>query len=130
MYGIGCQAEADSREQIKNSIDEAKQWFGVDKKADWLGRLYQYGNRLAHVYFLRKKLGKEAWLVNLYFTDDEKHNPTSAEVWKETLSDIKRELGFGTDPIPWAVDIFLPAKLRTELCGSDSIESEITPASV
>jgi len=108
MRGSGCQAKArTSLDMITKAIDDTKRWLGADTEADWLGPLYQYGNRLAHVRFLRER-GVEAWLVNLCFTDDETVKPTSEAEWRIGLADAKKELGLaGIDHV--AVDVLLPA---------------------
>ena len=56
MEGSGCKAEGASLQkiQIQRALEEAKTWwFAVPESADWLGPLYQFANRLAHVYLLR-----------------------------------------------------------------------------
>ena len=61
---------------IQSSLARTKEWLGVSPDADWLGRLYQSGNRLAYLYFLRE-IGKvDAFLANVYFTGDP-HSPTT-----------------------------------------------------
>ena len=40
------------------------------QKADWTGPLYQSANRIAHLYFFTEIVQIEAWLVNVYFTND------------------------------------------------------------
>jgi len=117
VYGSGCQAvDPESVERIMSSLHSARQWFSVSQDSDWLGRLYQYGNRLAHVYFLRERLGKEAILVNLYFLDDvTRPYPTSRESRESGLKVIKRELGFTTDTVPHSIDVFLNAGKREDL---------------
>jgi len=70
MIGSGCQASPISRNLIEKSIAKTKRWLRVNENVDWLGPLYQYANRLAHVYFLREIGQIETWLVNLCFFDD------------------------------------------------------------
>lgn len=114
MFGSGCQASPDSRTLIVESLAKAKAWAGADQGADWLGPLYQYANRLAHVFFLREVCQIDAWLVNLCFVDDP-HRPTSLERWQQQLSAIKKQLGFSDKRVPFAVDVFLRARARDEL---------------
>jgi hypothetical protein len=76
VYGKGCDASSGSLSLIESSLARTKAWLGVNRDADWLGRLYQSANRLAHLYFLRE-IGKvDAFLANVYFTGDQ-HSPTS-----------------------------------------------------
>ena len=43
-----------SRALIESSISETKAFLGVDPSIPWTGKLYQYTNRLAHLYLLRE----------------------------------------------------------------------------
>jgi hypothetical protein len=117
IRGQGCQAKAlASKETIGRSLKNARAWFQADPDANWLGPLYQYANRLAHLYFFRQCLHIDAWLINVYFTDDlTSHNPTSKAVWEKELPSVKRELGFSGSSIQWVHDVFLPARDRSEL---------------
>jgi hypothetical protein len=107
IYGSGCQAAGGSLEKITCALAETKQWLGVEGDPDWRGPLYQYANRLAHLYFLLKKVAKPAWLVNLYFLDDP-IGPTSEPEWRSEIQKVKNSLGL-TLQVPNAVDVFLPA---------------------
>ncbi len=119
VYGSGCQAtNPTSIATIERSLEAAQKWFGATTLSDWTGRLYQYANRLAHVYFLRHKLGVDAWLVNLCFTGDLTTRPTTAEHWQRVLPGFKRELGF-VGEVPWVVDVVLPAHQRADLIGAN-----------
>lgn len=107
IYGSGCLASARSRPKIERALAETKAWLGVKGDPDWLGALYQYANRLAHLYFLREKVRKPAWLVNLYFVDDP-IGPTTEEEWRPEIGNVKASLGIAS-PVPNLVDVFLPA---------------------
>jgi hypothetical protein len=113
MLGRGCMATPASRAPILTSLGAARSWLHARPDADWLGPLYQYANRLAHVYFLRKICGRPAFLANLCFLDDER-SPTSRADWESQLSVYKEQLGF-PNGIPHSVDVFLPARSRSEL---------------
>lgn len=115
MLGRGCMATPASRPQIVASLHAARTWLEARADADWLGSLYQYANRLAHVYFLRKTCGRPAFLANLCFLDDER-SPTSRADWESRLRIYKQQLGF-PEGIPYSVDVFLPARSRSELLG-------------
>jgi hypothetical protein len=78
----------------------------IGPQADWKGPLYQSANRLAYLYFFREILQIEAWLVNVYFTDDP-HSPTSRATWQRGICDVKKSLGIGV--VPHCADVFLPA---------------------
>jgi len=100
---------------IESSLARTKVWYRARQDAEWSGRLYQYANRLAHVFFLREVCHVQAWLVNLLFTDDPTTKPTKKEEWVMALPAIKVDLGFGAPLIPWVLDVFLSAKPREEL---------------
>jgi hypothetical protein len=113
MLGGGCKATKPARDVIEKTIRESRDWFKASSSANWLGPLYQYANRLSHVRFFRD-FGRDAWLANVCFLDDEQHGSTSQEVWDTELPRLKRELGFA-EKIPHVVDVFLPARDRKEL---------------
>ena len=123
MEGGGCKAKGASLCQIRKALKEAKRWFAVPDSVDWLGPLYQFANRLAHVYFLRERHGIPTWLVNLCVVDD----PTWEARWKATprtewisyMADLGARSGFGGRPIPWVTNVFLAGQPRSELFGDD-----------
>jgi hypothetical protein len=107
IFGNGCGAEATSSVQkIEQAILATKEWLHVSQQPDWKGPLYQSANRIAHLYFFTEILRIEAWLVNVYFTDDP-HSRTSRAEWQGALADVKKSLG--TDEVPRCADVFLPA---------------------
>lgn len=107
IYGDGCQAGPDSRGLIEKALATAKQWSGASTDADWTGPLYQSANRLAHLYFIRERLKRPAWLVNIYFINDE-IGPADEDAWKAELKKVKASLGL-TSKVPFTIDLFLPA---------------------
>lgn len=106
-----CQASLKSRTQIETALSEAKVAFGAAPGADWLTGYYQYANRLAHLYFLRR-LGVNAWLVFLYFTNDaEMQGPTSEAAWHAHLEEVYKQLGFPKETyIPGVVNVFVDSR--------------------
>ena len=107
IFGNGCGAEAASSvKKIDEAIAATKGWLHVSQQADWKGPLYQSANRIAHLYFFTEILRIEAWLVNVYFTDDP-HSRTSRTEWLGKLVDVKKSLGIGV--VPHCADVFLPA---------------------
>jgi hypothetical protein len=107
FFGSGCGAGARSRRRIEQALAATKASLGADAQADWLGRLYQFANRLAHVYLLRERLRVPAWLVNVCFTDDP-HAPTTLAQWQAALPPVHAELGLGED-LPFVSTVFLQA---------------------
>jgi hypothetical protein len=102
-----CQARADSsRRLINKAFSMAKVALGVPETADWLSGFYQYANRLAHLYFLRKH-GVQASLVLVYFTgDQEVDGPLGPAEWKRYLKEVHRHLGL-SGPVPGLVNAFI-----------------------
>jgi hypothetical protein len=107
ISGNGCGAKAEtSVKKIEASLNATKHWLGVRQEIDWRGELYQTANRLAHLYFFREVLQRDAWLANVYFTDD-RHSRTSRSEWDEAVSNVKTTLGISE--IPHYADVYLPA---------------------
>jgi hypothetical protein len=100
---------------IQRSTSAAKRWFSADPSANWLGPLYQYANRLNHVYFFHRTAGLPAWLVNLCFVRDTTTNPAVAIDWETAIRESKVERGFYGLEVPWVADVFLPAREQAEL---------------
>jgi len=116
-YGRGSQASEPSRTKIKQALDKTKRWLGVRGRVDWTGPLYQYANRLAHLFFFREVVRIPCWLVNAYFLCDP-HSPTTRSQWDEALERLKRELGLTDIDVPHLGEVFLEARPRSDLVGS------------
>ncbi len=112
----GCAAGPTSRRQIEESLGRTQRWLGVSGSVDWTGSLYQYANRLAHLYFFREVLKIPAWLLNIYFVNDPGF-PTSEESWRNEVPLIKQELGLPGDSQDFIIEAFLDID---ELSLSDS----------
>ena len=125
MEGDGCKAKKASLDQIQKSLTEAKRWFDVPESADWLRPLYQFANRLAHVYFLRERHGIATWLVNVCVTNDPTWKATSRTEWTAHMTAVRARLGFDGRPIPWVADVFLAGRSRNELF-NDDLASEVS----
>ena len=104
VYGNGCGAKGDSLRLIRSSLGKVRAWLGARPEADWLGRLYQSANRLAHLYFLRETGKVDAYLVNVYFTGDP-HSPTTPQQWDESMKAVAEELGI-PGPVPYTASAF------------------------
>jgi len=118
----GCQALSPrSRRKIEAALAQTKRWLGVPEDIDWMGRLYQSANRLAHLYFFREIVDIPAWLVNVYFLGDPR-SPTTREDWQVALAQVKAELGLTGIAVPYTAKLFLEAKDRRELVGPTDAE--------
>lgn len=98
--------------QIHDSLAKAQRWvgFGAVDPVQWTKPFYQYANRVAHLYFLRKN-GIKAWLVNVYFLNDPHWPlaPRSPSQWNETIIQVERSLGFRGEDIGFMAKVFLDA---------------------
>jgi len=106
----GTGASSESRALIDRSVGETKAFLGVDKDIPWTGKLYQYANRLAHLYLLRELNDIDAYLVFVYFVgDDEVNGPKSIAEWKSALSVVKKVLGLGSRHAlsKYVVDVYI-----------------------
>lgn len=63
-------AGKESKSKILDSFSELKEYLNINNTIDWSGTFYQYANRIAHLYFLRVLNGINAYLVNIYFIND------------------------------------------------------------
>ena len=83
-----------SRELINRSLAEARQFYAPRAKADWSNLFYQYANRLAHQYFLKKVNNLSSTLVFLYFVNaDDMLGPMSEDEWHGASRLIHAALG-------------------------------------
>ena len=88
-----CGAKGNSLEKIKASLANVKHVLSVSEDSDWLGKYYQYANRLAHLLWLNEE-GIPTWMVFLYFTGDlEQRGPNTDVEWKHKLNEMRIELG-------------------------------------
>lgn len=97
---------------IKKSLSEVKSFVGSKTKVDWSSYFYQYTNRIAHLYFLRKINKKNAFMVFIYFLSDSSVNgPETKEEWLGAISLMKKYLGINQNKLsPFIRDIFIDVK--------------------
>lgn len=87
-------AGSESKSLIMDSFSEVKEYLDINNSIDWSGTFYQYANRIAHLYYLRILNGIDAYLVNVYFINDDSVNgPKSKEEWQGAIQIIKNYLG-------------------------------------
>ena len=90
-----------SLSQIRASIAETKGSVGSrsESSVDWTVGVYQYANRLAHLYLLHKLNGLEAYLVLLSFLNDNEMQardtfvPTVKSEWESVITYQDRLMG-------------------------------------
>ncbi len=103
-------ASRTSRAKIDRSLEEVKRYLQVDSRIPWSGKLYQYANRIAHLYLLRKMNGINAYLVFVYFTGDaDVGGPSTNAEWQAALTVVKGVLGLRDRHrlSPYIADIFI-----------------------
>ena len=90
-----------STSQILSSIRETKGFIGSSSysSTDWTVGVYQYANRLAHLYLLRQVNGLDAYLVMLYFLNDSEMEtngtcvPAVKMEWESVITYQERLMG-------------------------------------
>lgn len=119
-------AAGQSAERIRTRIEEKLGNAGVQDAERWLRGHYQLANRLAHTYWLREEVGVQAWLVQLLFTDDVEHKPTSRSAWEGALARSSDELGIDHLRGDSLIEILLPALPRATAASavSDDLASK------
>jgi len=105
----GTGAGVKSLRKIKKSLDDTKTFLHSNSEHDWTSTFYQYTNRLAHLYLLRVLNEVPAYLVFVYFVNDEDMNgPKSIDEWNGALSLLKSYLGIGQHRLKkYIADIFI-----------------------
>ena len=82
---------------IDDSLKQVQRSLRVDTGIDWSGKLYQYANRIAHLYLLRELNRIPAWLLFIYFVGDkEVDGPQTVGEWKAAIEVAERVLGLPT----------------------------------
>jgi len=101
-------ASSNSKEKIVKSLHETKTFLKIANDADWSGKFYQYTNRIAHLYFLRKKCKIPAYLVNIYFVGDKGvAGPETIKEWEAALKVMKTYLGISKHKLSkYMADLF------------------------
>jgi hypothetical protein len=87
-------ASGSSLAKIQESLDATKRFLGSRSDADWDTCLYQYTNRLAHLYLLRELNALPAYLLFLYFINDEEMGgPSTQSEWEGAIHLLESFLG-------------------------------------
>ncbi len=113
MVSSGTKAtSAKSLDLITTSLNETKKFLKIDNTIDWSSRFYQYTNRLAHLYFLREINKVPAYLVNVYFINDQTvDGPTFQCEWEAAIKVMKCFLGINRHKLSkYMIDLFIDVK--------------------
>ena len=90
----GTSASTKSKILIERSLKELQSFLRVSPAVDWSAVLYQYTNRLAHLYLLRELNHLRAFLVFLYFVGDrEMEGPWTVREWESAIQVVRGVLG-------------------------------------
>ena len=110
LVSPGTQASLRSKILIDRSLGEVQSYLGVRPLVSWSEILYQYANRLAHLYLLRVLNEVPTYVVSVYFVgDQDMGGPATAGEWKSAILVVKRMLGLkeGHRLSRFAVDVFV-----------------------
>ncbi len=89
----GSGASEKSLLKITDALHATQEYLDARPNAAWEQTFYQYTNRLAHLYFLRKH-GVNAHLIFASFlNDDEMNGPRFAETWQAVFLAADYSLG-------------------------------------
>lgn len=84
-----------SMKKIQESLEETGRYLNSRVDAAWSESFYQYTNRLAHLYLLRKN-ELPAYLVYVYFLNDaEMEGPATFYEWEGAIKLLNSRLGIG-----------------------------------
>ena len=113
MLSPGTGAGAESLRKIKGSLNDTKAYLNSQSKHDWSSTFYQYTNRLAHLYLLRVLNRVPAYLVFVYFlNDNEMNGPKSIGEWSGALKLLHSFLGTGRHKLSKSVtDLFIDVEM-------------------
>ena len=119
MVTAPTQARGESAlQKIQESLGRVKTFVNSKAPVDWSTSFYQYANRLAHLYWMRELNGHDAYLVNLFFTNDREMNgPGSTAEWQaairlqEVFLGVRQSFQTGYALDPWvgaySLDVFI-----------------------
>jgi hypothetical protein len=72
--------------KIQESLGRVKAFANSKAPVDWSTSFYQFANRLAHLFWMREVNGHDAYLVNLFFTNDREMNgPATEAEWQAAI---------------------------------------------
>jgi hypothetical protein len=111
MASPGTKASPASLELIKKSLQEARRFYAPRATAGWAGTFYQYGNRLAYQYFLRRLNGIKSHLVFVYFLNaKDMKGPVSKEEWLGAIKLLHATLGLSAMDAEGVHEVFVDVR--------------------
>lgn len=111
-----CQATAPaSIQKIDSALHSTQNFLRCTPHIPWNVGIYQYANRIAHLYFLRQQCQVNAYLIFLYFVDDNTHIPTSYEAWQGANLLQKSLMGLRNHSLQdYVIDIYIDTQVLAE----------------
>ena len=93
---------------IEKSLSETKNYLNCQSGLNWEFGFYQYANRIAHLYFLRRICKINAFLVFIYFLNDHTRLSTSREEWDGAITLQKQLMGLNRHKLQrYVADVFI-----------------------
>ncbi|MDF1593563.1 MAG: hypothetical protein P1P89_18805 [Desulfobacterales bacterium] len=97
-----------SKTLIKKSLKQTQKYLGLETRSDLTRGLYQYANRLSHLYLLRVLNDVPAYLVFVFFIDNPTHISTSKAEWTAALEAMRSFLGGYSHKLSkYVIDVFV-----------------------
>jgi hypothetical protein len=97
-----------SKALINKSLNETKDYLKLNPDFELTKVFYQYSNRLAHLYLLRKLNNIPAYLVFVYFINDYTHISTRREEWNGALQLMHNLIGINRHKFSkFIIDVFI-----------------------
>lgn len=102
-------AGSGSLDKIRASLEETKRFLRSSSEVDWATCFYQYTNRLAHLYLLRELNAIPAYLLCVYFVNDEEMGgPTTQSEWQGAIDLLETLLGVSEHKLaPYVIRAFV-----------------------
>lgn len=99
--------------KINESLNRTKRALHVKTSNNWSSPFYQHANRIAHLYFLRELNDVPAYLIFVYFLNDETvGGPKSEDEWLGTSKLIHSYLGVGRHRLSkYITEIFIDVRV-------------------
>ena len=107
----GTQAHEPALMKIERSLKEVRAAIAPRSSAEWTSTFYQYVNRLAFLYLLRKN-GYDAHLLHVLFVGAaDVGGPSNADEWKGALKLLRAALGLTDHKLKSYVhEVYIDAK--------------------
>jgi hypothetical protein len=94
--------------QIEKSLFETKKYLNCQSGLNWEHGFYQYANRIAHLYFLRRICSVNAFIVFIYFLNGHTRLLTSRKEWNGVIKLQKQLLGLRRHKLQqYVADVFI-----------------------